>query len=60
MPTIMKEAEIRARLVAALEADLIGPFVPDDHPAGGQEILPLAAIALVPHRLSRAARRTRS
>lgn len=33
--------EIRQRLVEALEADLIGPFVPDGHPQGGQEILPL-------------------
>lgn len=33
---------MRARLVQALEADLIGPFVPDDHPQGGQEVLPIA------------------
>jgi hypothetical protein len=38
----MNEADVRQRLVEALEADLIGPFVPDDHPQGGQEILPLA------------------
>lgn len=37
----MREKEIRQRLVEALEADLIGPFVPDDHAEGGQEILPL-------------------
>jgi len=38
----MNEADVRKRLVEALEADLIGPFVPDTHPQGGQEILPLA------------------
>ena len=38
----MKELEVRQRLVEALEADLIGPFVPDNHALGGQEILPLA------------------
>jgi hypothetical protein len=38
----MNEADVRQRLVEALEADLIGPFVPDDHAQGGQEILPLA------------------
>ena len=36
-----RELEIRKRLVEALHADLIGPFVPPDHPAGGEEILPL-------------------
>ncbi len=38
-----REAEltIRRRLVEALHADLIGPFVPPDHPSGGEEILPL-------------------
>lgn len=35
------ELEIRTRLVEALHADLIGPFVPADHPSGGEEILPL-------------------
>jgi hypothetical protein len=38
----MKEVDVRQRLVEALEADLIGPFVPDSHPQGGQEILPIA------------------
>ncbi len=38
----MNEADVRKHLVAALEADLIGPFVPDSHPQAGQEILPLA------------------
>jgi len=38
----MTEKEIRAHLVEALEADLVGPFVPDSHPQGGQEILPIA------------------
>ena len=34
--------DVRARLVEALEADLVGPFVPDTHAQGGQEVLPLA------------------
>ncbi len=34
-------SEIRQHLLEALEADLIGPFVPDTHAQGGQEILPL-------------------
>ncbi len=38
----MNETEVRTRLVEALEADLIGPFVPDSHPQGGHEVLPLA------------------
>src|ERR1700691_4837274 len=38
----MEETEVRQRLVDALEADLVGPFVPDAHPQGGQEVLPLA------------------
>ena len=38
----MNELEIRRCLVDALEADLVGPFVPDSHPQGGQETLPLA------------------
>lgn len=38
----MKETEIRQLLVDALEADLVGPFVPDAHPQGGQEVLPIA------------------
>lgn len=35
------ELKIRRRLVEALHADLIGPFVPPDHPSGGEEVLPL-------------------
>jgi hypothetical protein len=38
----MTETEIRRLLVEALEADLVGPFVPDAHPQGGQEVLPIA------------------
>lgn len=38
----MTETEVRQRLVEALEADLVGPFVPDAHPQGGQETLPIA------------------
>src|SRR6187200_1150097 len=38
----MKEIDVRKRLVGALEADLVGPFVPDLHPQGGQEVLPIA------------------
>jgi len=32
---------VRQRLVAALEADLVGPFIAESHPGGGQEVLPL-------------------
>jgi len=38
----MNERDVRQHLVEALEADLIGPFVPDGHPQGGQEVLPNA------------------
>ncbi|WP_437681708.1 DISARM system helicase DrmA [Sorangium sp. So ce131] len=38
----MTPADVRRRLVEALEADLVGPFVPDTHAQGGQEVLPLA------------------
>jgi len=38
----MKEVDVRQHLVEALEADLVGPFVPDAHPQGGQEVLPIA------------------
>jgi hypothetical protein len=38
----MNETDVRKHLVEALEADLVGPFVPDSHPQGGQEILPIA------------------
>jgi hypothetical protein len=34
--------DVRRRLVEALEADLVGPFVPDAHAQGGQEVLPIA------------------
>ncbi len=37
----MTPAEVRSQLVAALQADLIGPFLSADHPGGGQEVLPL-------------------
>ena len=36
------ETAVRQQLLDALRADLIGPFVPDSHPQGGQEILPIA------------------
>jgi hypothetical protein len=38
----MKETDIRNHLLEALQADLVGPFVPDSHPQGGQEVLPIA------------------
>ena len=38
----MNELDVRRRLVEALEADLVGPFVPDAHAQGGQEVLPIA------------------
>ena len=38
----MPERDVRARLVDALQADLVGPFVPDDAGGGEQEILPVA------------------
>ena len=37
----MTPAEVRKRLVEALEADLVGPFLAEDLPGGGQEVLPL-------------------
>jgi hypothetical protein len=37
----MNERDVRDRLVEALRADLIGPFVPDDQ-AESQEVLPVA------------------
>ena len=37
----MTPAEVRQRLVDALEADLVGPFLAPDLPGGGQEVLPL-------------------
>ena len=41
MATQDKELAIRRQLVEALHADLIGPFVPTDHPTGAEEILSL-------------------
>ncbi len=38
----MRERDVRARLVEALQADLVGPFVPDEAGGGEQEILPVA------------------
>lgn len=38
----MNELDVRRSLVDALQADLVGPFVPDSHPQGGQEVLPIA------------------
>ena len=38
----MPERDVRARLVDALQADLVGPFVPDEAGGGEQEILPVA------------------
>lgn len=35
------EVEIRQLIARALEADLVGPFVPEDHPLAEPEILPL-------------------
>ncbi|HRI07241.1 MAG TPA: DISARM system helicase DrmA [Nannocystaceae bacterium] len=37
----MTPADVRQRLVEALEADLVGPFIAEGHPGGGQEVLPL-------------------
>ena len=37
----MTPADVRKRLVEALEADLVGPFIAEGHPGGGQEVLPL-------------------
>ncbi|MDH3727090.1 MAG: DNA/RNA helicase, partial [Myxococcales bacterium] len=37
----MTEQEVRKRIVEALEADLVGPFVAPGHPAANDEILPL-------------------
>ena len=37
----MTERDIREQLVAALEADLVGPFLPDGISGGEQEVLPL-------------------
>lgn len=33
--------DVRRALVQALQADLVGPFVPEGHPSAGQEVLPL-------------------
>ena len=37
----MTPVEIRSALVAALEADLVGPFLREGEPGGGEEVLPL-------------------
>ncbi len=37
----MTPADVRQRLLAALEADLVGPFIAESLPGGGQEVLPL-------------------
>lgn len=37
----MTPQDVRQRLIDALEADLVGPFLGDQHPGGGQEVLPL-------------------
>ncbi|MBZ5709393.1 DISARM system helicase DrmA [Nannocystis pusilla] len=37
----MTPADVRKRLVEALEADLVGPFTAEHLPGGGQEVLPL-------------------
>lgn len=41
MPTKRSVVEVRAALLDALKADLIGPFLPEDHPGGGEETLSL-------------------
>jgi hypothetical protein len=33
--------QVRDKLVEALEADLVGPFLPPDRPGGGEEVLPI-------------------
>lgn len=38
----MSPVDIRKKLVEALEADLIGPFTPQEGPMGSEEILPVA------------------
>jgi hypothetical protein len=37
----MREEDVRERLVQALEADLVGPFLPPGHPEAGEERLEL-------------------
>ncbi|MBK8266464.1 MAG: hypothetical protein IPK80_34700 [Nannocystis sp.] len=37
----MTPEDVRDRLVQALEADLVGPFIAEGHPGSGQEFLPL-------------------
>jgi hypothetical protein len=39
--TFMHATDVRERLVQALEADLVGPFIAEKLPGGGQEVLPL-------------------
>src|SRR5512145_2954961 len=38
----MTPVDVRERLVDALQADLVGPFLPDDESESGQETLPIA------------------
>jgi hypothetical protein len=38
----MTEAEVRERIVNALQADLVGPFLPDDGAEVSQETVPIA------------------
>ncbi|MCG8556101.1 MAG: DISARM system helicase DrmA [Proteobacteria bacterium] len=37
----MKALDVRKALLEALQADLVGPFLPEGHPARDEEILPL-------------------
>jgi hypothetical protein len=40
--TTLSSEAIRSELVKALQADLIGPFLPEGHPGAGEEVLKLA------------------
>lgn len=40
--TMTTSEAVRSELVKALQADLIGPFLPEGHPGAGEEVLPLA------------------
>lgn len=42
MPSLPNEVDVRAALIDALRADLIGPFLREDGPRGGEEILSLS------------------
>lgn len=41
MPKRTREVDVRAAIVEALKADLIGPFISEDRQGGGEEILSL-------------------